>query len=385
MIVEPSTKEARLKILIAPNAFKGCLSALRVARLMAVGVRRFFPRARIRLFPLADGGDGTLNVFQSMPRVQLKRTRVRGPRGELRWVKWVFHPRRKWAGIEMALASGLTLVPLKKRNPLRTTSYGVGQLVQQALRIGAKEVWIGLGGSATVDGGVGLLQALGLRVGVKTKIGYRWLKRPAVGGDLPRIDRLEMEGLEKTLRGVRLTLLTDVRHALLGPQGAARVFGPQKGATPAQVNQLEKGLNRWRRQLRVTTGRDAAVVVGGGAAGGIGAGLWAAARARLRPGAAWVLAHGGIDSALRWADVVITGEGHVDRTSFSGKAVGALVHRARRFQRPVWVVAGGSSVAVSHGTRIHVMAPELTTEESQRRVRKLLPSAVAKMFQQGGP
>ncbi len=282
-------------VVVAPNAFKETFSPLRAARLIARGLSRAIPRARLLLVPVADGGDGTLEALRAGLGGRLVRVRVTGPLGTP--VRSRYLRAGRTAVIEMAEASGLKLVPPAKRNPMVTTTRGTGELIAHAFRRGAREILVGVGGSATVDGGAGALEAVE-----------------------PRMAR-------------RVTVLCDVDNPLLGPRGAARVFGPQKGATPAMVRLLEARLARWARQLRARTGVDVRGLRGAGAAGGLAAGL-AALGARLVSGADYILRAAGFP---RPCDFVVTGEGRVDRTSLGGKAVGAVL---RASPAPVVLVCG---------------------------------------------
>jgi glycerate kinase len=280
---------------VAPNAFKETFSPREAARLIARGLRRSLPRARLVLCPLADGGDGTLEALRSALGGRLVRVRVTGPLG--RPLASSYLRAGTTAVVEMARASGLRLVPPGLRNPLITTTRGTGELIRHALRAGARRVLLGVGGSATVDGGSGALEVL-----------------------TPTEAR-------------RVTVLCDVENPLLGPRGAARVFGPQKGATPGMVRVLEARLRDWARLLRNRTGVDIRRLRGAGAAGGLSGGL-AAFGARLVPGADYILDAVGFPSR---ADAVVTGEGKVDRTSLGGKVVGTVL---RRSKCPVVLVCG---------------------------------------------
>jgi glycerate kinase len=305
----------RPRVVVAPTAFKGTLTPREAADLIARIVREVFPRARIRKVPVADGGDGTLEVLAR----RIRTMKVRGPLGRpvvARYGRGV---------VEMAEASGLRR--LRRLDPIRATTYGTGQLIAAA---GPGPVLIGIGGSATVDGGVGALEALGAR------FFYR---------------RDELVGLD--LRGVRappMEVLCDVRTRLTD---CARVFGPQKGATPAQVRILQRRLARLRHVVRVQLGVDLDAIEGGGAAGGLGAGL-ALIGARLVPGARRVLDEVGFHT--RGADLVITGEGRVDETTLAGKAAGAVIEASRA---PVGIYCGSSTISARRlGVRWIACDPE---------------------------
>ncbi|MBI3985660.1 MAG: glycerate kinase, partial [Lentisphaerae bacterium] len=256
-----------MRVLIAPNSFKHCLGALEAGRAMERGVRRALPRAAIRLIPLADGGDGLVSVLRRQLRGRLRRALVTDPLGrpiEAHWLKV-----GGMAVIELAEASGLRrLSGPREYAPGRTTTAGTGLLVRKALEQGCTTIVIGLGGSATVDAGCGLAAALG----------FRFLDRkgrviPGGGGSLHRLYRIDASKTDPRLRRARFIGLCDVKNSLLGPEGAARVFGPQKGATPREVAVLERNLRHWARVVRAGLGRDVRALAGGAAAGWVGAGL----------------------------------------------------------------------------------------------------------------
>ncbi|MBL0350434.1 MAG: glycerate kinase [Elusimicrobia bacterium] len=367
-------------MLVAPNAFKGSLTAGDAARALARGARKSIrPFPQIRLCPLADGGDDTLEVLSRVFGARPRRARVTGPLGRPLQALWAYAPRRRLAVIEMARASGLALVPPSSRNPEKTTAFGTGELLRAALDAGARTVYLALGGSATVDGGLGILQALGATIFVRAGNGLAPLSRPFLGGDFSRLASLDVEGLDPRLKKIRLFLLTDVRNPLLGAGGAARVFGPQKGATPAQVHRLEKGLallERW-------TGKGAGP--GSGAAGGVAAGLVPWAGARVLPGAPFVFDVVDLERNVRWADVVLTGEGRLDETSFGGKTVGGLVTLCRREKKILAIFAGSVTPGARRrgdrlGAAVVPLAPGLSTRRAMARAGVLLESAAANYF-----
>ena len=316
-------------ILVSPAAFKGSFSPRQVAEAIVNGVRRAVPEAVVLSCPAADGGDGLLDAV--LPPGSLReRVRVTGPLGapvhaELAWLD------AETAIFESATACGLALLTPQERDPLRATTRGVGELIFEAVDRGARTVIVGLGGSATVDGGTGAARGLGW-----TFQDWEGAPLPEGGGALFNLTAMRGGwGLE-----AKLIALTDVTTPLVGPDGAAPVFGPQKGATAEQVRLLGVSLERlgtlWAQQGR----SDLATLPGGGAAGGLGAGLVFFAKARLVPGAEWVLERVGFDAALAKADLVITGEGTFDRTSLAGKAAGEVLRRAQAARKKVAVVAG---------------------------------------------
>lgn len=317
-------------VLIAPAAFKGTLSPRVVAAALAAGVRRARPDARVLECPVADGGNGLLDVVLPAGAVR-ERVAVTGPIGdsvsaELAWIDG------ETAIFESASACGLALVEPEDRDPLRTTTRGVGELIWTAADRGARTIVVGLGGSATVDGGTGAARGLGW-----TFAGPHGPLEEGGGSlaDLVAIGR--GWGLDPA---TRVVALADVATPLLGERGAAPVFGPQKGARPEEIPRLAAGLARLA-ELWAAAGRpELAMLPMGGAAGGLGAGLVYFAGAELVGGAAWVFERIGFDAALATADLVLTAEGVFDRTSLVGKATGEVVRRAQAARKKVAVVAG---------------------------------------------
>jgi glycerate kinase len=326
------------RILVAPNAFKGSLTAREAAAAMARGVRRARPGAEVVLMPIADGGDGLIDVLRGAEGGALLSVSVHGPNGEKRRSSYLWLHNRRTAVIEMARASGLALVPERRRRPLSATSRGTGELIKDAVRRGARTIVVGMGGAACNDGGAGMARALGARL-----LDVAGRELPDGAEPLLRLARVEDAAARALLAGVNVIALSDVTNPLLGPRGSAPVYGPQKGATPAQVKVLERALGRYAaviaKDLRIKVGS----VPGAGAAGGLGAGLLAFARAELVPGADWVLQRIGARHHLGMATLIITGEGRLDRTTLAGKAPAALARLARG---PVVAVAGQAEKGV---------------------------------------
>jgi len=327
--------ETGLKIVAAPNALKGSLTAREAAAAIGRGATRAYAGAETIEVPVADGGDGLLDVWASSVGGQTRHAVVRGPRGTDVRAAWLWQPESRTAVVEVARASGLALLDPGDRDPEKTDSYGTGQLILEALSAGAKRLVVGLGGSATNDGGWGLLSALGLRA---TDAAGRPL-HPS-GGNLGLVERLDRSGMDPRLAGLDVLAACDVEAPLAGPSGAARVFAPQKGADPAMVDRLDAGLAHWGRRQAEATGRDVAPLAGAGAAGGIGGGLAAFLEARLAPGVDILLDAAGLDEALRGAHLAITAEGRLDRQTFLGKAPAGVGRRAAAAGVPCVVLAG---------------------------------------------
>ena len=325
-----------MKIVIAPDSFKDSLTAMEVARLIRAGLRHSFPKASYELIPLADGGEGTVAALVAARGGRLVRARVMGPLGNTVQAQYGRLPNGD-AVVEMAAAAGLELVPHALRNPLRTTSYGAGQLVRRALDAGARRVLLGIGGSATVDGGLGFAQALGARF---LDARGRGLAAPLTGADLSRVATVDLEQLDPRV-GPALRVACDVDSPLVGPRGAARVFGPQKGATPAQVGRLEVGLQAFGRLLERHSGRRLLRAAGTGAAGGLGALLLGLFNGRLERGVDLVLEFAEVAARLQGASLVVTGEGRLDEQTGLGKAPQGIFLLARQLEIPI-VAIGGS-------------------------------------------
>ena len=325
-----------MKIVLAPNAFKGCLSAAQACRAMAEGVRRAVPDCEIVQVPFSDGGDGLVDVFLELLGAEARRAEVTGPRGEPMDSQFGFLPGRRLAAVEMAKASGLALLQEGRRDPMLTTTYGTGELIRQALDCGAESLVIGIGGSATNDGGTGMAAALGIRF--YDQHGQSFV--PQGGQDLPRIKRLDAQGLDPRLRQTRLQVVCDVDNPLLGDTGAARVYGPQKGAGPDQVEELESGMVNLAAVIQQDLGLDVRSVPGGGAAGGLGAGLAAFLGARLRSGVEVMLEVVGLKDRLQGANCLLTAEGRADSQLAFGKGPAGVGRCAAEQGIPCFLLAG---------------------------------------------
>jgi glycerate 2-kinase len=285
------------------------------------------------------------------------------------------------AVVEMAEASGLPLVPKAKRNPLVTTTRGTGELIAAALDRGADRILLGIGGSATVDGGAGMAEALGVRL-----LDAKGRPVPPGGGGLAKLARIDVSGLDPRVRGARIEVACDVTNPLCGPRGAARVYGPQKGATPAMVAALDRNLARLARIIRRDLGIDVTKLSGGGAAGGLGVGLVAFCGATLRPGVEMVIDAVQLAGTLRGADLVITGEGRIDRQSAFGKTPVGVARAAKKLGIPVVAVCGsigdGAEAVLDQGIDAYVSLVNgpMTLDDAMRRAPELLRSAAAQVM-----
>lgn len=327
-----------MKIVIAPDSFKENLTSLEVAACVEKGIKRVLPRAKCIKIPMADGGEGTVQSLVDATGGKIIKKQVTGPMGEPVSARYGILGDGATAVIEMAEASGLPLVPREQRDPLKATTYGTGELILDALSKGVKAIIIGIGGSATVDGGSGMAQALGVRF--LQKNGKEITERGS-GGMLEKIAKIDMGGVDPRLKNVAITIASDVENPLCGRKGAARVFGPQKGATPAMVETLDRNLKQFggviKRDLRI----DVVKLSGAGAAGGLGAGLVAFAKAKLKSGIDLVIEKTDLKNYLKGADLVITGEGRVDFQTAFGKTPAGVAKAAKKFKVPVVAIGGG--------------------------------------------
>jgi glycerate kinase len=322
------------RVVIAPQSFKGSADAVAVASAIAHGVRRVWPRAACVELPLADGGEGTTLALVRATGGEMRSARVHDPLGREIDAQWGVLGDRTTAVLEMAAASGLPLLRAEERDPRVASTRGTGELIIAAAASGAQRIVIGIGGSATNDGGAGMALAFG----------YRFLdadgrELPEGGAALARLARIEGQTDPRLIRPA-IDVACDVRNPLLGPEGATAVYGPQKGATPEIQRELEAALTRYADVVEGFVGRDVRSVPGAGAAGGLGAGLIAFLDARLVSGSALVLDAVAFDKRLVGADLVVTGEGRIDGQSLYGKLTHAVTVAARRRGVPVVAVAG---------------------------------------------
>lgn len=323
-----------MKIVIAPDSFKESLSALEVAEAIAKGWASVYPDAEICLLPMADGGEGTVDALLAATGGERRECQVRGPLGAPVQAHWGWLAGNT-AVIEMAAASGLHWVPSGQRDATVTSSYGTGELIREALDGGAKRIILGLGGSATNDGGAGLLQALGMRL-----LDRDGAELAAGGAALAQLYQIDMAGLDSRLLGVQVDVAADVDNPLCGPRGASAVFGPQKGASPEQVASLDTALQSMANVVAATLGEDFSQVPGVGAAGGLGFAAKAFLRAGFRPGIELVAELSGLAEAVQDADLVITGEGRLDAQSLHGKTPVGVARVAQAAGVPVIALAG---------------------------------------------
>ena len=365
-----------MKIVIAPQAFKGSISALRVAEMMADGVRRVSPDAHIEMVPVADGGDGTLETLVEASGGEIRSSDVMGPLGETRTAVWGAMGDGLTAVIEMARTSGLALVAVEDRNPLVATTYGLGQAIRDALDSGFRRFILGIGGSATNDAGAGMAQALGARL------------MDAAGDDLPPggaaladLDRVDLSGLDPRIAESDVAVACDVTNPLTGSVGASAVYGPQKGATPEMVEQLDAALAHMASVVRRDLGVEIDEVPGAGAAGGLGGGMIGFLGGHLEAGVDIVLETVGLEGRLDGADLVMTGEGSVDYQTVYNKAPIGVARLARARGIPVVAIVGslGERYREVHDHGIDavlaITSRPMTLEEASERVDELVTDA----------
>ncbi|EMH0682374.1 glycerate kinase [Klebsiella aerogenes] len=334
-----------MKIVIAPDSYKESLSALDVATAIETGFREIYPHAEYVKVPVADGGEGTVEAMVAATQGHIVQVSVTGPLGEPVNAFYGLSGDMRCAYIEMAAASGLESVPPTRRNPLLTTSWGTGELIRHALDAGVSQIIIGIGGSATNDGGAGMAQALGAKL---LSAGQQQIA-PG-GGALETLARIDLSELDPRLADCRIDVACDVTNPLTGPQGASAVFGPQKGATAAMIEHLDRGLQHFAQIIDRDLDIDVLSLEGGGAAGGMGAALYAFCGANLRPGIEIVTDALGLADLVADADLVITGEGRIDSQTIHGKVPVGVAKVAKRFNVPVIGIAGSltADVGVVH-------------------------------------
>ncbi len=375
-----------LKLVAAPNALKGSLSPFAAAAAIATGAKRALPGIEVVELGIADGGDGTAEVVCRARGGSFRDCSAQDPLGRLRSARYAWLDDGT-AVIDVATASGLALLQATERNALTATSYGTGELVRAALEASAQRIVLGVGGSATVDGGAGILEALGARL-----LDSDGQPLPRGGGALGRLARIDVSQLSERARQVPIDIASDVDSPLLGEHGAARLFGPQKGATPAGVEQLESALAHFSSIVARDFGRDVRGVTSGGAAGGIAAGLHGVLGARLLPGVDWVLDAVGFEQALSGAALCITAEGLLDRQSLRNKGPFGVARRAAAHGVPVVALGGGIASDIAgrdfpaFAGMFSICSRPLSLEEAMRDAGPLLEAAaerVVRLFSVG--
>ena len=356
-----------MRILIAPDKFKGSLSAREVAEQIAIGLREVLPAAIIEMMPVADGGEGTASAIGDACSGELVTCPAHDALGRSIEVQYFWLSDRATAVMEMSAAAGLWRIAPEERDLLRANTFGVGEMMKDAAERGAKEILLGLGGSATNDGGLGMARSLGFRFLDLDEE----LTNPA-----ELLHLTQIVAPERDADFPKVTAAVDVRNPLLGPRGATRTFGPQKGGSDEQLELLERGLERLAEIVRRDLGCDFREMAGAGAAGGLGFGLMSFCGATIKPGFELVAEFIGLRDAIANADAVITGEGRLDEQTLEGKAPAGVARLARQFGKPVFAIVGSSSATQASNAlfdRVLLLASEgVATEEAVARAPALL-------------
>jgi glycerate 2-kinase len=369
----------KLKILLAPNNFKESLTASEAAAAMAAGVAAVWPDAICTMLPLADGGSGTVEAFLQFAGGKPVTLKVADPLGRPVNATYALIDQGQTAVIELAAASGLARLTAAERQPLLASTYGSGQLIRDALARGCQQIILGLGDSATVDGGLGALQALGLQV---RDANQQLL--PSQAQSLRQITQIDTSQLDHRLAQVKILILSDVNNPLLGAQGAAQVFAPQKGATPDMVLELEAGLANWAQQLMVASGRQVATFAGSGAAGGVAAGLGALSSSTTVSGSEFICQQAQVATHLAKSHLVFTGEGRIDAQSLQGKLLAHLANLAQLQSVPLVAFAGKIALppeqwqAAGFAALVPIVDAVMSLADAQQQAAHLLAAAVSR-------
>ncbi len=366
-----------MKIILAPDSFKGNLTSLEVAIAFEKGIKRVLPRANCIKIPMADGGEGTVQSLIDGIGGEIIRKRVIGPIGQKVFARYGLLSNGT-AVIEMAEASGLPLVTTRQKNPTKTTTFGTGELIIDAINKGAKKIIIGIGGSATNDGGVGMAQALGVRF-LDSK--DKEIKQHGSGGMLKKIVKIDTREANKVLKNINIIVACDVDNPLCGRLGASYIFGPQKGATPAMVRLLDDNLKHLAKIIKQSLKKDISKLKGAGAAGGLGAGLVAFAKAKMKSGVDIVIDATNLERHMKNTNLVITGEGRVDSQTAYGKTPSGVAKSARKHGIPTLVIGGGitddAKDIFSHGIDAleSACARDMSLEDAIKHSREHLANA----------
>lgn len=323
------------KYVVAPDSFKESMTAKEVCNAMEKGIKKADPAAEVIKVPMADGGEGTVDSLVDATNGQRVTVEVTGPLGNKISAYYGILGNGTTAVIEMAKASGLEIVEKEKRNPMITTTFGTGELIRDALDHNVKEIIIGLGGSSTNDGGSGMAQALGAKL-----LDQNNHQIPFGGGNLDKLDKIDISALDTRLQDTKIILASDVTNPLIGKDGASRVFGPQKGATPEMVEKLENNLQHYAKIIKRDLNKDVASVSGAGAAGGLGAGLMAFTTCEMRRGVDLAIEVTKLEEKIRDADYVFTGEGGTDFQTKFGKTPYGVAKLGKKYHKPVISLAG---------------------------------------------
>ena len=367
-----------MTVLVAPQSYKGSLDALEVAEAITAGLRTIWPHEEYDILPVADGGEGTVEALVNATNGSFREAAVEDPLGRPVTARWGMLGAGSTAVIEMAAASGLPLLKRSERDPMITSTFGTGQLIKAALDAGARRLIVGIGGSATNDGGAGMAHALGARF---LDAQGRYLKRG--GRALAKLARIDVSKLDPRLKDAEVIIASDVTNPLCGPEGAAHVYGPQKGASPRGVAILDGALARFGEVVKTDLGIDVMTVPGAGAAGGLGGGLIAFAGARMQRGVDLIFDAMEFEAHLSRASLVFTGEGRIDQQDIYGKAPIVVAERAAKMGLPVIVIVGsigrGYQACFEHGVTavLSIMNRPMTIEAAVTQTAHLITITAA--------
>lgn len=369
-----------MKFLFASDSFKGTLSSEQIIQLLTDAAEKVFPGCETSGVLIADGGEGTMDAVIRMTNGSRKTVSVHGPKmEEVKASYGVFDGDS--AIIEMASASGLPMVPAKERNPLYTTSYGTGELIRDALDAGYRKLSVAIGGSATNDGGMGAMRALGVRF-----LDEAGQELEGFGKDLQKVRHIDVSGLHPAVAEAEITVMCDVNNPLTGPNGATYTFGPQKGASPEIADQLEEGMKQYASVILEQLGTDVDLIPGAGAAGGMGAALCVFLKAELKSGIETVLDLIHFNELLEGTDLVVTGEGRIDWQSAFGKVPSGIGMRCKAQGIPVAAVVGGMGKGAEKiyefgvDSIISTINGAMDIEEALSRAEELYANAAERMF-----
>lgn len=372
-----------MNIVIAPDSFKGCLTSKQAAISIEKGIRRVVSKAVCKKVPIADGGEGTVDALISALGGKLVYKKVTGPTGDAVRAKYGLLADARTAVIEIAQAAGLHLIDDKSRNPLKTTSFGVGELIISAIEKGAQDIIIGLGGSATIDGGMGMAQAIGVRFIDKAG---RAIQQLGNGSNLSRVHTIDVSKRHPGIKKANIIMASDVSNPLFGKTGAAYVYGKQKGATPSMQKKLDTNLRHLHSMVTKHGYKDLKKLPGAGAAGGLGYGLSIFAQARMKNGLEHIAKMTGLSKHIANADLVITGEGQIDSQTAFGKTPAGIAKIARAYRVPVVAIGGSlnddSHIVFKHGIAAleSSIARETSLEESLHRAKLNIANAAERIM-----
>ncbi len=369
-----------MKVLISADSYKGSLESVEVAQGIQKGVERVFPDAEFQVVSVADGGEGTVDSILAKLQGKQAYVLVKNPLGEIVNARYGIL-KDGTAAIEMAAASGLPLIQTEELDIMRATTYGTGELIKAALDEGCRKIYIGIGGSATNDAGIGMAQALGasFKDDKGQEIGFG-------GGEVERIKTVDLSGMDKRLEETEIIVMCDVTNPLYGPEGAANIYGRQKGATDELIKQLDKGMEHIADLMCTTSGIDVRWEKGAGAAGGLGWGLVVFTKAKLQRGIDSILELTGFEEKCRWADIVITGEGKIDSQSVCGKVIDGMATITQKHNKPLLAVVGcidddyAEIYNAGVGTVEACVARPMNVEYAMNETKEYLPNAAERVM-----